>query len=77
MIAYRVEIWCDGCGIHFGAGTPHEDVRQSARYVASLAECAKAAGWIQDGAAHFCPSCQCQRAAGPIVDVLAIEGGAR
>jgi hypothetical protein len=72
MIAYRVEIWCNGCAVHFGAGIPHEDANQSERYVASLTECATAAGWTSDGAAHFCPACQRQRSEGPIADAIAI-----
>jgi hypothetical protein len=73
MIAFRVEIWCDGCGEHFGLGVPFQSVTEAVTRIESLSECAVAAGWARDGAAHFCRNCQIKRAAGPIIDCLAID----
>lgn len=73
MIAFRVEIWCSGCGTHFGSGIPFQEITEAASRVDSILECAIASRWVRDGAAHFCPQCQIKRAVGPIIDCLAMS----
>lgn len=64
MIAYRVEIWCDGatCSEHFHDSIPHNDPREMPGLSRNLLDILKAEGkWAVDGNAHFCPKCQRQR----------------
>jgi hypothetical protein len=73
MNALRAVILCNGsCGRIFAEGLLFENVNEAGFRTESLNECAKASGWVRDGAAHFCPSCQCKRGGGPIIDALAI-----
>lgn len=64
MIAYRVELWCDGCGDHFGKGVAHDDHESLPNLGRTLIEQGERAKWITDGAGHYCPKCQRQRKAG-------------
>lgn len=73
VTAYRAEIWCDGCGVLYARGQLHEDASAAAASAPALNELALRDRWIRDGAAHWCPQCQIQRATGPIVDSLAIH----
>jgi hypothetical protein len=64
MIAYRVELWCDGCGVHFAKGLPSNyiaDIRRFAQTIEGAATGAHQGGWVKQGADHFCPQCQIQR----------------
>jgi hypothetical protein len=77
MIAFRVEIRCDGayenCHVVFARGLPFVDLEEAGRRAESLDEAARlAGGWVRDGDAHFCPSCQCRRG-GPVIDVIGIH----
>jgi hypothetical protein len=72
MIAYRIEVWCTGCGIHFGRGYPYQSIEEAVAHVANLEECATADGWVKHDSAHWCPQCQIKQASGPVIDGLAL-----
>jgi hypothetical protein len=73
MTAYRVEIWCDGCGVKYAVGMRFEQIDEGPKRAAAINECAQSEGWVRDGAANFCTSCQCKRSEGPIIDCLAMS----
>ena len=77
MIAFRVEIWCDGCGRHCGPGIANDDIRALEPLALDLTEFAGFAGWTIDGAAHWCPRCTHLRTRGPVVELerLPVNGG--
>lgn len=64
MIAYRVEIWCDGidgniCEFRAGAGEgiPHDDPSQLPGLAENLKAIRRRAGWRIDDGVHLCPGC--------------------
>lgn len=61
MIAYRAELWCDGCSAHYAKGIPHDDLAALSQLGRNLEEIARRDGWAKDGAAHFCLMCQTAR----------------
>ena len=63
MIAFRVELLCNGCMAHYASGELHDDHLALPQLSVGLLECAKEDGWTIDGAAHWCPKCTQQRTA--------------
>lgn len=63
MIAYRVELWCDGCPAHYEDSIVHDDQRAITGMERTLTAFAERDKWITDGQAHYCPKCQVQRKA--------------
>lgn len=62
MIAYRVEVWCDGdCFTRFLKTTPTNNPPALSQLAVKLAASAVLEGWTADGAAIFCPACTRQR----------------
>jgi hypothetical protein len=62
VIAFRVELWCDGCRIRYEGGA-HDaiDTAVLGQLASELIRCVTKAGWTIDGAAHWCPQCTRQR----------------
>jgi hypothetical protein len=63
VIAFRIELRCDGC--HKAAF--HVSPIYMALGVAQVEQVigqAISEGWVKDGTAHFCKKCQTQRKAG-------------
>ena len=62
MIAYRVELWCDGCTerFHVPLICLLTEIPISRQVLLRQAE---QHGWIADGIANYCPRCQVQRKA--------------
>lgn len=67
MIAYRVEIWCEGCGVHYEHSMPHQDISYCPILVRNLVELAQKAGWSVHYRgvvpSHVCPRCEKKRRA--------------
>lgn len=64
MIAYRVEIWCDGidgciCKLRGGSGEgiPHDDLSQLPQLLENLKGIRRRAGWRIDDGVQWCPDC--------------------
>jgi hypothetical protein len=62
MIAYRVEVWCDGdCFTRFLKTTPTNNPVAMPQLALDLSARAACEGWTADGTAIFCPACTRQR----------------
>lgn len=57
MIAFRVELWCNGDGCKERRALVHDDEKQIPWLALKLQEDAGRQGWTIDGAAHWCPRC--------------------
>ena len=75
MIAYRAEVWCQGCRAHYGAGRVHDDPEALLGLAQDLVVEAVADGWTVDGDAHWCLGCTREREASGTAPAMAQKGG--
>ncbi len=69
MIAYRVELWCNGvrkvrgrkepilCGVRWREGIVHDQIEALPTLARNMLGLAEVDGWVFDGLRHLCPKC--------------------